>query len=238
MSRAPHIHTEALTPDEDTEARRQQHELPYAMIRAAKSVGGKIANRGGHPFVLLNPERFGLEPPAADDEHGDLKLPHILPNSVFLPTEGRTLTPLAFTDPFRKTPKKEREFLAKWTREPELPTFFDVEAGNENERRAVEDDLATALAKVAPVEGEPLRACIIKCRDKDLAVELAEQKRDALPWREGLKLRPDGTLDADWHRGRLTAAEARLLRQQQDSDRRAKQARRDATIRSMLRAPL
>ena len=173
MSKQPHLVTEPLTPEEDTELRRQQLGIDYAPLRAARSVGGSISTRGGHPHVILNPEVFGLEPPDADDEHRDLKLPHILRNSVFLPTEDRMLTPLEFTSPFRKTPAKERKFLAGCTRKPELPRHIAIETGTDFERRAIATTEELALKKVGATPDELVRAVLVDCKDDKLAAEIS-----------------------------------------------------------------
>ena len=237
MSKQPHLVTEPLTPEEDTELRRQQLGIDYAPLRAARSVGGSISTRGGHPHVILNPEVFGLEPPDADDEHRDLKLPHILRNSVFLPTEDRMLTPLEFTGPFRKTPARERTFLAGCTRKPELPRHIAIEAGADYERRAIETMNSTGLAlkKVGATPDEPVRAVLVDCKDDDLAAEIIESKRDSLPWCEDLKLRPDGTLPVGWHGLPLNRVEQDLLRDQSTRDRAEKRKRIEKLTRQMLR---
>jgi hypothetical protein len=237
MSKQPHHVTEPLTPEEDTEARRRQLELDYASLRAARSVGGCISTRGGHPHVILNPEVFGLEPPAADDEHRDLKLPRILRNSVVVPTEDRTLTPLEFTGPFRKTPAKERKFLAGCTRKPELPRHIAIEAGADYERRAIETMNSTGLAlkKAGVTPGELVRAVLVDCRDARLAAEIIESKRDSLPWCEDLKLRPDGTLPVGWHGLPLNSVEQSLLRDQSTKDRAQRRAEVEKLTRQMLR---
>jgi hypothetical protein len=240
MSEQPHLVVEPLTPEEDAQLRRQQLELDYVLHRVARSVGGHVSTRGGHDHVILNPEVFGLEPPDADDEHRELKLPRILRNSVFVPTEDRTLTPLAFTAPFRKTPKKEREFFDKCTRKPELPRHIAIEAGADYERRAIEPVNSTGLAldKLGATPDEPVRAVLVDCKDEKLAAETVDSKRDRLPWCENLKLRPDGSLPADWHKSPLSVEERNLLTRQQAEDRAAKRARRDKVIRQMQREPI
>jgi len=237
MSEQPHLVVEPLTPEEDTGQRRQQLGQDYALLRAARSVGGRISSRGGRPHVILNPEVFGLEPPAADDEHRELKLPRILRNSVFLPTEDRALTPLEFTGPFRKTPAKERKFLAGCTRKLELPRHIAIEAGADYERRAIETVNSTglALSELGATPDDPVRAVLIDCRDENLAAEIVESKRDSLPWCENLKLRDDGSLPVGWHGSPLRVEEKRELLQQQQQDRAAKRKRIEKVARQMLR---
>jgi hypothetical protein len=235
MSKQPHLVTEPLTPEEDTELRRQQLGIDYAPLRAARSVGGSISTRGGHPHVILNPEVFGLEPPDADDEHRDLKLPHILRNSVFLPTEDRTLTPLEFTSPFRKTPAKEREFLAEWTRKPALTRHTAIETGTDFERRGISTNEGLALKKVGATPDELVRAVLVDCRDERLAAEIVESKRDSLPWCEDLKLGPGGGLPIGWHGLPLNPVEQRLLRDQGIKDRARRRAEVEKLTRQMLR---
>ena len=235
MSEQQHLITEPLTPEEDTDARRRQLELDYASLRAARSVGGCIASRGGHPHVILNPEVFGLDAPPADDEHRELKLPRILRNSVFVPTEDRTLTALAFTGPLRKTPKKEREFLAKWTRKPELSRSTVIETGTDFERRAIATTEKLALMELGVTPAETVRAVLVDCKDERLAAEIVESKRDSLPWCEDIELRPDGTLPVGWHGLPLNSVEQRLLKDQRTKDRAQKRKRLEKLTRQMLR---
>jgi hypothetical protein len=88
------------------------------------------------------------------------------------------------------------------------------------------------------VADEPLRACIIRCRDKARGAEIAKEQRDSLPSAEELELRPDGSLPADWHGPPLTVDQKRVLERQQAEDLRAKRERRAAMIREMQRLPL
>jgi hypothetical protein len=237
MSEQPHLVVEPLTPEEDAQLRRQQLELDYVLHRVARSVGGHVSTRGGHDHVILNPEVFGLEPPDADDEHRELKLPRILRNSVFVPTEDRTLTPLAFTAPFRKTPKKEREFFDKCTRKPELPRHIAIEAGADYERRAIEPVNSTGLAldKLGATPDEPVRAVLVDCKDEKLAAETVDSRRDELPWDEDLQLRPDGSLPVGWHGLPLSPFEKRELEVQTRWDRAEKRKRLEKLTRQMLR---
>lgn len=172
---AEHRHTEPRTPEQDTEVRRLELERDWALVRAAKAGGGRVAGWTGGQ-TLVNPEVFGLKRPDADDEHHDLGLPRIRRRDVFLPLEDRTLTPLAFTEPLRKTPAKERKFLAKCTRAPELKRFYLFEAGNDHERRALSVDPKEALDAVRPSPGELIRGVVLDCHDKPTATVLAEKQ--------------------------------------------------------------
>jgi hypothetical protein len=118
------------------------------------------------------------------------------------------------------------------------------EAGAEHERLAIAtaatakfaEELAIKKARVT--SSEPLRAVLVECRDDRLAAEIVETLRDALPWAEGLELRPDGELPVGWHNCQLTRGEKERLEEQANRDRRAKKDRRDRVIRSMQREPL
>jgi hypothetical protein len=142
-----------------------------------------------------------------------------------------------------KTPEKKREFLLGCTKAPALTRYMVAEAGAEFERRAIAmapaaadaEEMALKKAKAKP--GEPLRAVLLECRDDQLATEIAEARRDELPWAE-VELRSDGELPADWHNCRLTRRESERLTQQAGRDQRAKRDRRDRVIRSMQREPL
>jgi len=236
MDDQPALFVEPLTPEEDIEARRQQLELDYALVRVARSVGGHVSSRGGRPYVIPNPEALGLEAPADDDEHPDLKLPRILRNSVYLPLGDRTLTPRAFTAPFRKTPAKERAFMAGCTREGMLSRYIAVEAGAEYERRAIEpvNSAALALDALGATPADQVRAVRIDCRDEKLAAEIVESQRDSLPWVE-VEIRSDGSLEAGWHGGRLSPSEQELLKLQHRADRAQKRHRLEKLARQMLR---
>ncbi|MGB8223907.1 MAG: hypothetical protein WCF10_15070, partial [Polyangiales bacterium] len=128
---------------------------------------------------MTNPEVLGLEGPKPDDDHPMLKLPIIRRREVYLPLEDRTLTPRAFTDPFRKTPKKAIEFMAECTRDPVLPRFFVVET---EEHRATGKTEALALDALGAAPGDTVRAVIIDCDNEKLAEQIAEEQHDSLPW--------------------------------------------------------
>jgi hypothetical protein len=235
MSEHPHLVTEPLTPEEDTEARlRQLEQHDFALLRAAKAAGARVAARANQ-FIILNPEVLGLDAPPADDEHRELKLPRIRRRDVYLPLDGRTLTARAFTGPRRKTPKKEREFLDKCTRKPELPRLTVIETGTDFERRAIATDGELALREADVTPGDPVRAVLVDCKDERLAAEIVESKRDSLPWCEDLKLRPDGTLPIGWHGLPLNSVEQRLLKDQSTEDRAQKRKRLEKLTRQMLR---
>ncbi|MBW1906954.1 MAG: hypothetical protein JRJ24_16960, partial [Deltaproteobacteria bacterium] len=234
MSKQPRLVTELLTPEEDTEARRQQLEQhDFALLRAAKAAGARIAAPADR-FTILNPEALGLDAPPPDDEHRELKLPRIRRRDVYLPLDDRTLTAREFTGPFRKTPKKEREFLAKCTRGAELPRHTVIETGTDFERRAIATTEELALKKAGVTPGEPVRAVLVDCKDESLAAEIVESKRDSLPWCEDLKLGPGGGLPIGWHGLPLNSVEQRLLQDQSTKDRAEKRKRIEKLTRQML----
>jgi hypothetical protein len=145
------------------------------------------------------------------------------------------LTPLEFTSPFRKTPAKERKFLAGCTRKPELPRHIAIEAGADYERRAIATTEELALKKAGVTPGELVRAVLVDCRDERLAAEIVESKRDSLPWCEDLKLGPGGGLPIGWHGLPLNSVEQRLLKDQSTEDRAQKRKRLEKLTRQMLR---
>jgi hypothetical protein len=103
-----------------------------------------------------------------------------------------------------KTPKKKQAFLEKaQPGVPENPDFDVVETGPNYERIGLGTDSQAALADANASPSEPFRICRIRCRDMARAAEIADEKRNELPWVTGLLLRPDGSLDADWHQGPL-----------------------------------
>jgi hypothetical protein len=135
-----------------------------------------------------------------------------------------------------KTPKKRQAFLAKaQPGVPNDPDFDVVETGPDYERRGIGIDSQAALADADASPSEPFRICRIRCRNIARAAELAEEKRDEFSWVTGLRLRPDGSLDADWHQGSLNPVEQRLLKAQQDEDVAAKRSQRDRAIRDLQR---
>lgn len=240
MSGAPHTYIEPLTPDEVDEARLRILETgDHGLLRAFKAGGIRTTHRGGS-YIALVDECFCAEPQRVDSEAPDRDRPRIRKQSLFCPMHEHSMSVREALDRFMKTKAAKRKFLEKAQPIlPEPPTFYAVEAGEGKATRlAVSADLQEAIAKVAPADGETFRAVVLRCRDEELAVELAEKKRDALPWCEGLELGPDGNLPADWHGGRLTAQEALLLKRQTDQDRRAKRLRREKLIREMERQPL
>jgi hypothetical protein len=239
------IYTEPLTVEEDSEARlRQVDERDHSLLPAFESKGVRVASRGRYDLVVLNPEALGLEPPSTDEECRELSLPRVRRRGLYLPANGQTLTPLEVCDRWMKTPEKKREFLLGCTKAPALTRYVAIEAGAEFERLGlatastakVAEELALKKARAKP--GEPCRAVLVECRDDQLAAEIVETLRDSLPWAEGLELRPDGSLSADWHGGALNREEKLRLRDQQGEDHRAKRARRAKVIRSMEREPL
>jgi hypothetical protein len=230
---------EDLTAEEKTERRLQKIEsTDYGLSRALSVAGVRTIYRAGG-YIALVDQCLCREPLRMDSEHPDLDRPRIRRRDVFCPLHNTTLAVRAVLDPFMKTPSKKQAFLKKLLpADPQGDDFFAVEAGAEHERHALDADLHTALDKANAWPDEPLQACIIRCRDKARAVEIAKEQRDSLPWAEDLQLRPDGSLLADWHGGRLTAEEQRLLKRQQVEDLKAKRERRAAMIREMQRVPL
>jgi hypothetical protein len=204
----------------------------------------RVASRGRYDLVVLNPEALGLEPPATDDEYRELSLPRVRRRGLYLPANGRTLTPLEVCDRWMKTPQKKREFLEGCTRAPQLTGYVVIEAGADYERRAIATaptkKLAEGLAleKAGATADGPLRAVLLECKDDEVATKVVEEKRDSLPWAEGLELRPDGELPVGWHNCQLTRGEKERLKEQADRDRRAKRDRRDRVIRQMQREPI
>jgi hypothetical protein len=207
-------------------------EHDYALVRPATVAGARIGNVAGHS-VILNPEALGFEAPKPDDEQPSLSLPRIRRRDVYIPMEDRTLTPRAFTDPWRKTPEKAIAFMAKCTREPELPRFFVVET---EDRRAVDKTEPLALDAIGATPGDTVRAVIIDCDNEKLAEQIAEEQHDALPWAEDLKLGSMGRLPFGWHGLKLSDEEKRTRDEQAWVDRNEKRKRIEKITRQMLNA--
>ena len=234
MSKQPPLVTVPLTPEEDRDARLRELDLDYALVRVAKAAGSDVAG-WGEQYIIVSPEIFGLDAPPADDGHFRLKLPQIRRRDVFLPLDGRTLSARAFTSNLRKTPAKEREFLAKCTRKPGLTRHTAIETGAKFEYRGIStnEELAIRDANVAP--GETVRAVLIDSKNERIAEEYVESNRDSLPWCEDLRLGPDGTLPIGWHGLSLNPVEQRLLRDQGIKERAQKRKRIEKLTRQMLR---
>ncbi len=230
-----HLYTQPRTPEEDMELRlRDLEEHDYALLRAAKAAGARVVTRAGM-YVILNPEVMGLEAPAPDDEQPTFRLPQIHRRDVYLPLEDRTLTARAFTDPCRKTPKKAIEFMAKCTRTPVLPRFTAVRT---NDHLAVGATEPLALDALGATPGDTVQALLIDCDSERLAMQIAEEQRDGLPWSGDLEIGSTGRLPFGWHGQRLTPEEMSARDHQVRVDRAAKRARRDKVIRQMQREPL
>jgi hypothetical protein len=228
-----HLHTQERTPEEDTELRlRSLEEHDYALVRAAEAAGGRVGNVAGYT-VILNPEALGLEAPALDNEQPSLSLPRIYRRTVYLPMEDRTLSPRAFTDPWRKTPEKAAAFLAKCTRDPELPWFFVVET---KDHRATGKTEPLALDAIGATPGDTVRAVIIACDNEQLAEQIAEEQHDSLPWSEDLKLGSTGRLPFGWHGQKLTDEERYARDVQARIDRIEKRKRIEKVTQQMLKA--
>lgn len=227
-----HLYTHPRTPEEEMELRlRDLEEHDYALLRAAKAAGASIVTRAGM-YCINNPEVMGLEAPAPDDEQPTLRLPQIHRREVFLPLEDRTLTPRAFTDPFRKTPEKAIEFMAKCTRPPILPRFTGVET---DQHRAIGKTEALALDALGATPGDTVRAVLIDCDNEKLAMQIIEEQHDSLPWAEDLELGSTGRLPFGWHGQRLTLEETRARDEQVRLDRSEKRKRIEKLARQMLR---
>jgi hypothetical protein len=233
------LFVEDLTAEEQAEARLKLLETTeFALLRALKAGGVQVAHHGGR-YIALVDKCLCRDALPIDPEHPDLTRPRIRKFDMYCPLHEVSLNPRQVTDRWRKTPAKSKKFLADvFPQVPQGTDYYLAEAGEDYERRAVASDIQTAIDQVGAMPDEPLRACIIRCRSKERAVEIAEELRDSLPWAEDLKFRPDGALPADWHRGPLSPIEQRLLKQQQAGDLAAKHARRDKTIREMQRAPI
>ena len=234
MSEQQHLVTVPLTSEEDVDARLRELDLDYALIRAAKAAGSDVAG-WGEQYIIVSPEKLGLDAPPADDEHFRLKLPQIRRRDVYLPLDGRTLTSRGFTAPLRKTKKRERDFLAKCTRKPALTRHTAIETGTDFERRAIStnEGLAIEEANVAP--GETVRAVLVDSKNERIAEEYVESNRDSLPWCEDLRLGPDGTLPIGWHGLSLNLVEQQLLRDQGIKERARERKRVEKLTRQMLR---
>jgi len=227
-----HLYTQPRTPEEDMELRLRDLEIhDFALLRAAKAAGVHVVTRAGY-YVILYPEVMGLEAPKPDDEQPTFSLPQIRRRDVYLPLENRTLTPRAFTDPCRKTPEKARAFMAECTREPELPRIFVVETG---EHRATGKTEALALDALGATPGDTVRAVLIDCDNENLAMQIAEEQHDTLPWAEGLEIGSTGRLPFGWHGLRLTPEEMNARDFQVRVDRAEKRKRIEKVTRQMLR---
>ena len=233
MSEQQHLVTVPLTSEEDTEARLRELDLDYALIRAAKAAGSDVAG-WGEQYIIVSPEKLGLDAPPADDEHFRLKLPQIRRRDVYLPLDGRTLTSRGFTAPLRKTKKREREFLAKCTRKPALTRHTAIETGTDFERRAISTNEGLAIEEANVTPGETVRAVLVDSKNERIASEYVESNRDSLPWCEDLRLGPDGTLPIGWHGLPLSLVEQQRLRDQGIKERAQKRKRIEKLTRQML----
>jgi hypothetical protein len=209
---------------------RDLEEHDYALLRAAKAAGARIGDCAGH-YVILNPTVLGLEAPKPDDEQPSLSLPRIRRRDAYLPMEDRALTPRAFTEPFRKTPAKAIKFMAKCTREPELPRFFGVRTDNHLAVGATEP---LALDAIGAVPGDTVQAVLIDCDNEKLAGQIAKERQDSLPWAEDLEIGSTGRPPFGWHGLRLTHEETRARDEQVRFDRAEKRKRIEKVARQML----
>ena len=239
MSRHPARFVEDLTAEEKTEARLTQlDEHAHVLLRAFKAAGVPTGSWGG-TYVVRSERCFCHAPLPIDPEHPDPTRPRIVQNGLYCVMHETTLTPRQACDKWMKTPAQKAKFLQKvFPHEPQGTDHFVVEAGERFERRGIDSSPEQALYIAEAVEGESVRVCIVRCRDKALATEIVERRRDELPWRTDVKLRPDGSLPASWHGGPLSGPEQETLRLQQEQDRAAKRERRDRVIREMQREPL
>ena len=232
----PCLWTEERTAEELAELRLKTLEsAEYSLLRALKAQGIGTTNQGGH-FLAVVDKNFCSTHCPIDPERPTLTQPRIGRFDVECPVCGQRSSFRKVCDPAMKTPKQRQAFLAKaQPGVPNDPDFDVVETGPDYERRGIGIDSQAALANADAGPSEPFRICRIRCRDMARAVELAEEKRDEFSWVTGLRLRPDGSLDADWHQGPLNPVEQRLLTLQQDTDRARRRAEVQKLTRQMLR---
>ena len=239
MNPQPHTKIEPLSEEELAERRLELLKTTdYSLLRALKAGGIRTSHQGGH-FIAVVTENLCPNRCPVDPERPTLTQWRIERSGGFCPICEARSSVAAVLDRFMKTKSQKMKFLKK--AQPYVVDGEDicvVEAGPNYERRGVDTDIQKAIDEAGATPDEPLRACKLHCRDRARAVEIADEQRDSLPWAEGLKLRPDGDLPADWHKGRLTIKEQQLLERQQYEDRRAKKARRDRIIREIQREPI
>jgi hypothetical protein len=230
------LYVEGRTAEELAELRLKTMEsTEHSLLRALKAGGVGTTNQGGH-FLAAVDKNFCSTHCPIDPERPLLTQPRIQKFGALCPVCGQKSSFRKVTDRWMKTPKKRQAFLAKaQPKVKEDPDFVVAETAHNYERRGLGTSAQEALANADVNPSEPFRICRIRCRDMARAVELAEAKRDELPWITGLRLRPDGSLAADWHGGTLSVVEQRLLKAQQDEDRAAKRSQRDRAIRDLRR---
>lgn len=235
----PHRYEVPLTEEELAQARLELLEQSEFSLLKALRAGGIGTTFSGAGYIALTDQCLCSDPLPVDPESPDFSRPRIYPRKLHCVLHDVEHSVRQVTDRWRKTPAQAQKYLAK--AQPSvlpLPDFYDIEAGEDLSRRGVSTDLRQALSEAGARPGEKVRGCLIRCRDAELASEIADTKRDELPWVEDLKFREDGTLPADWHRGPLSVVEQLELERQQAEDAAAKRARRDRVIRQMMREPI
>ena len=75
--------------------------------------------------------------------------------------------------------------MVKCTRDPVLPRFFAVRT---DDHLAIVKTEPLALDAIGATPGDTVQAVLIDCDNEDLAMQIAEEQRDSLPWSEGLEL--------------------------------------------------
>jgi len=159
-----------LTPDELAQARLELAEQSeYWLLKEFRAAGIGTTFCGAGYIAEVDecpcPDALPIDP-----ERPDFTRPRIERHALYCPLHDRRLSVRQVTDRWRKASAQARKYLAK--AQPNvlpLPDFYTFEAGGDYARRGVSTDLRTALAEASARPGEPLRSCIIRCRDAELA---------------------------------------------------------------------
>ena len=203
------------------------------LMRALQALGIGTTNQGGYFLATVDKNFCGQRCPV-DPERPLLTMPRIIGSDAECPICAAKSSLRKVVADAMKTPEQRIEFCAKaQPGVPDDPIWTVTETGPNYDRRGHGADTQSALTDAGVNPSEPFRITRIRCRSMARLIELAEEKREELPWVTGLRLRPSGELAADWHGGPLSLAEQRLLNAQRAEDAAAKRAQRDRAIRDL-----
>jgi len=236
----PDLFDDVRTPESLAELRLRTLERAGqgGLMRALQARGIGTTNQGGF-FLATVDKNFCSRHCPVDPERPLLTMPRIRESDVECPICVEKSSFRKVHEPVMKTPAQRMKFLAEaQPGVPDDPIWTVTETGPNYDRRGHGADTQSALTDAGVTPSEPFRITRIRCRSMARVIELAEEKRDVLPWVTGLRLRPDGALAADWHQGRLSPVEQRLLKAQQAEDTAAKRSQRDRAIRDLQREVL
>ena len=236
----PILFVEERTPEYLAELRLRTLERAGqgGLMRALQACGIGTTHQGGYFLATVDKNFCGQRCPV-DPERPLLTMPRIIGSDAECPICAAKSPLRKVVADKMKTPAQRMKFLAEaQPGVPDDPIWTVAETGPNYDRRGHGSDTQSALADAGVTPSEPFRITRIRCRSMARVIELAEEKRDVLPWVTGLRLRPDGALAADWHQGRLSPVEQRLLKAQQAEDTAAKRSQRDRAISDLQREVL